>query len=241
MSQWITAKRLEGYRDDYKQENEDRAEIIEAGDALILVVADGVGGRANGGPAAQKTVDIARKAIGGERPNDEAQIWVERLAGIDRMLERDKNVGQTTAVIAAVASNGFGRGDKIVGASVGDSGAWLVMNDRVEDLTQRQIAKPHLGTGAASPVPFQCDWNEGTLLLGTDGLFKYADAARIAEIARHSDLEQAAQQLIELARLPSGAFQDDISVLLCRHKTIPDAKTGTPSLLKSIGKWLRRH
>ena len=242
MSKWITAKRLESYRDDFKQENEDRAEIIPAGDTIVLVVADGVGGRANGGPAAQKAVDIARKAVGGDRPNDEAQIWAERLAGIDRMLQRDKNVGEATAVIVAVTSNGFGRGDKIVGASAGDSNAWLIMEDRVEVLTQRQIPKPFLGSGAALPVSFECDWNEGTLLLGTDGLFKYADAERIAETARSADLEQAAQQLLELVRLPSGKFQDDIGVLLCRHANKPNAAS-SPSLLKSVGKllsWGRR-
>ena len=243
MGKWITAKRLEGVRDDYKQENEDRAEILQAGDTLVLIVADGVGGRANGGAAAQKTVDIVRKAVGGERPNDEAQVWTERLAGIDRMLQRDKNTGETTAVIAAVTSNGFGRLDKIVGASAGDSGAWLIMEDRVENLTQRQIGKPYLGWGAALPIPFECDWNEGTLLLGTDGLFKYADADRIADAARHPDLEHAAQQLLELVRLPSGKFQDDVSLLLCRHERKPNADTNAPSLLKSVKKllnWGRR-
>ena len=83
-----TARRLEGCPDGYKTENEDRAEITEAGDALVFVVADGVGGRPHGGAAAQRAVEIVQKAVRGERANDDAAIWAERLAGIDRLLLR---------------------------------------------------------------------------------------------------------------------------------------------------------
>ena len=48
--------------------------------------------------------------------------------------------------------------DGILGASVGDSGAWLVAPDGVLDLTAHQRRKPFPGTGMAVPVPFAAPW-----------------------------------------------------------------------------------
>jgi PPM family protein phosphatase len=104
----------------------------------------------------------------------------------------------------------------IVGASVGDSGAWLVTPQGSADLTENQRQKPFLGTGAAIPVPFKARRLDGTLLLASDGLFKYADWERIAEIARETDIQQAAGHLVDLVRLRSGSLPDDVSVILCR-------------------------
>jgi serine/threonine protein phosphatase PrpC len=56
----------------------------------------------------------------------------------------------------------------------------------------------------------------GTLLLASDGLFKYARRADIARIATGPDLEVTAAELIENVRLRSGDLQDDVSVVLCR-------------------------
>ena len=241
MKGFQTAWRLDGTVRGEKQENEDRVGVCEAHDALVLVVADGVGGRPGGGAASRRAVEIVRKAVTGERPNDEAQIWAERVAGIDRLLSRDKAAGETTLVIAAITG---GRVPRIVGASAGDSGAWLVTAAGVEDLTRRQAPKPYVGSSAALPVPFDAAWNEGTLLLATDGLFKYADRARILETVRGLDLEAAAQNLVELVRLPGGAFQDDIGILLCRReREVSSSSVPSGGLLKSVGKllnWGRR-
>ena len=241
MKGYTTAWRLEGNLDGDKTENEDRVAVCEAHDALVLIVADGVGGRPGGGAASRRAVEIVRKAVTGERPNDEAQIWAERVAGIDRLLSRDKEAGETTLVIAAITG---GRTPHIVGASAGDSGAWLVTAEGVEDLTRRQARKPYVGSSAALPVPFDAAWNDGTLLLATDGLFKYADPVRILETVRASDLEEAAQNLIELVRLPAGTFRDDIGILLCRRENSSSSASGASGgLLKSVGKllnWGRR-
>jgi serine/threonine protein phosphatase PrpC len=55
-----------------------------------------------------------------------------------------------------------------------------------------------------------------TLLVASDGLFKYAAHREIARLARAADLEVAARALIDLVRLPAGGLQDDVSVVLCR-------------------------
>lgn len=244
-----TAWRLEGFVEG-GNENEDRVGICEGADALVFVVADGAGGRAGGGVASRRAVEIVRKAITGERPNDDPQIWAERLAGIDRMLSRDKEAGETTALVVSISPvYGKSRTRRIVGASVGDSEAWRITPSGIEDLTRRQARKPLLGSGSALPVPFEAVWEEGTLLLGTDGLYKYVSQERIIEAALGTDLEQAAESLLALPRLPNGRQQDDVALLLCRceahqnTRQTQNASGGKPNLLKSIGNllnWGRR-
>jgi len=224
--------------------NQGRVGICEAADALVFIVADGADSLPGGDVASRRAVEIVRKAITGERPNDEAQIWAERLGGIDRLLSRDKNAGETTAVIASIVATS--RSTQIVGASVGDSEVWLITADGngVDRMTQRQTRRPLLGSSVALPVPFTSEWTEGTLLLATNSLFKHADHAQICMTAAGPDLEQAAQNLLDLTRLPNGVLQADVGLLLCRRIRKDADKGGkSGSLLQAVGKllnWGRR-
>ena len=56
-----TAVRLESYVEGYKKEIEDRAEIVRLEDRLILMVADGAGGRPGGARAAEQTAAFVRR------------------------------------------------------------------------------------------------------------------------------------------------------------------------------------
>ncbi len=205
-----TALRLEGYTDGYKRALEDRAEIWRLQDRLILAVADGAGGRTGGAQAADQAMAFLRREAARLRPDEDADIWCELLMECDRRLLEDSEAGETTAVVAMVAAGG------IVGASVGDSGAWIIRQEGIQDLTKRQIRKPFLGTGAALPLPFQSPLRDGTLLLASDGLFKYAGAEAIGRIILANDIETAAEELLDSVRLRSGNLQDDVAILLCR-------------------------
>lgn len=120
-----------------------------------------------------------------------------------------------------------------------------MIGDVVIDLTGRQRRKPLLGSGAAVPVGFSATWTAGfsttwtpgTLLIATDGLFKYAPARRVAEIARGADLAAAAEALVEQVRLPSGGLQDDVAVVLCRRSEAPPTRVIERGAV--VG-WLRR-
>lgn len=57
----------------------------------------------------------------------------------------------------------------------------------------------------------------GTLVVGSDGLFKYAPRVRLLELVRTTDLDLLPAALVQLARLPSGGLQDDIAVVVCRR------------------------
>jgi PPM family protein phosphatase len=143
---------------------------------------------------------------------DDPRAWCRILEESDAALADDPAAGETTAVVAVVTRRG------IAGASVGDSGAWIVTETGHEDLTENQHRKPGLGTGMVIAVPFAARRWTGTLLLASDGLLKYTSDEAICQVARGADLQSAASGLVDLVRLRSGGLPDDVAVLLCRPR-----------------------
>jgi serine/threonine protein phosphatase PrpC len=189
-------------------ELQDRAEYFRYGSDLIVVVADGAGGMSGGAEAAEFVVQQVRKAI--ESASLKVEELREFLISIDQQMAAAGHFGETTCVIVALSTG------RITGASVGDSGAWIISRTGIEDLTAHQCRKPFVGSGRAIPVGFDRRGLDGTLLVASDGLLKYTSPERIAATALSSDFEQAAKDLIKLVQYPSGAFPDDISVVLVR-------------------------
>jgi serine/threonine protein phosphatase PrpC len=194
-------------RDSFRETSEDRVEVRQLGDRVLIALADGAGGQSGGASAAEFAVRSMLEYKGAQ----DAAGWVMCLAEIDRRLSEGAGGGETTAVAALISP------ESIVGASVGDSGAWYVQDGGYQDLTQRQQRKPLLGSGVSVPVMFRHGTGEGVLLVATDGLLKYASAEMICEVARRSDLEQSTISLVDLVRLKSGALQDDVAIALCRR------------------------
>ena len=184
--------------------NEDRIEILRAGDQTILVVADGAGGISGGAQAAEVVCARIRSHVGEQRTD-----WKEVLRETDSFLVKESFGGESTGVVAEV------RAGMIRGASVGDSGAWLITSEGTTNLTERQMRKPLIGSGNANPKGFGPVPLRGRLLLATDGLLKYVAWNDIADIGSQGTLDDAVQALVTAARLPSGALQDDIAVVLC--------------------------
>jgi serine/threonine protein phosphatase PrpC len=189
------------------KELQDRAEIFWLGSHLVLAVADGAGGRSGAAEAAEFVTRRVKQTL--QPANLSPKGLSEFLKSIDQQMVAAGNVGETTCVIAALSGNG------IVGASVGDSGAWCISASGVDNLTGGQSRKPFLGAGGAMPFGFARDSLNGTLLVASDGLLKYTSAEQIAA-ALADDLEKYAQNLVGLVRYSSGVLPDDISILLAR-------------------------
>jgi len=188
-----------------REGKEDRAATFEYEEGLVAVVADGAGGMGGGARAAQAVVDAVQRAGWAS----DARAWVDLL----RRLDLEVGPGQTTAVVVAM-----GR-ERMVGASVGDSGAWWFDTTGEHELTRGQRRKPLLGSEEATPVEFVLESGRaGTLVLASDGLWKYVPWDRLPGALQTTPTE-AASRLVEMVRYPSGVLPDDVAVVVCRRET----------------------
>jgi PPM family protein phosphatase len=162
-----------------------------------IALADGAGGTSRAAEAANAVVAAAMT-------DDDDNDLLER---VDAQLIAQG--GQTTAVVLSLTRS------SVTGASVGDSQAWLV-GDAIVELTANQRRKPLVGDGCL-PVAFSHGpIGTATLVVGSDGLFGYAQRRAIALLATQKNLQRAAEQLIELVRLRTGDVPDDVTLVLAR-------------------------
>lgn len=181
---------------------QDRACVIDVPGGLVIALADGAGNSKTGGDVADAVI-AAAGAVGPVFDPGELIVEVDETC-----LGR----GEATAVIVRVSAAG------IVGASVGDSGACMVADGELVDLTEHQERKPLLGS-SCSPTPFGCGpvAPGATLLVASDGLLRYASNRRIAEAASLASLDDALAALVALVRLGDrGVLQDDLAIILVR-------------------------
>jgi len=190
-------------------QGQDRADVLQSAEGLVIVVADGAGGIIGGGEAADAVLAAFRMLPPTRDAITKYGFGARELLALDEMMYDDPQCGQAAAVAVAI---GHGM---VVGASVGDSQAWLIDQTGHASLTAGQARTPFLGSGGAVPRAFKTDAVQARLLVATDGLFRYAAAEDICEAARTGRVEDAAGALIELAQLPSGELMDDVAVVLC--------------------------
>ena len=187
------------------RESQDVVVVFTVEDGLLVVVADGAGGISGGRAAAEAVVGAVRAlvAAGGHLDPDRP---VRHLRSVDDGLVT-RAAGETTAVVVVVTNAG------VLGASVGDSEAWIVTATGIDDLTAAQD-RGRLGSGRADPKVLQRAFRGGKLVVGTDGLFKYLPREVIAEIARAQDPQAAGDEMVRRVRLPSGTLVDDVAVIV---------------------------
>lgn len=190
----------------FRERTEDRVLVWPVGEIWVVCVADGSGGVSGAAKAAETFVAGVRQAIDARAvdPTDPLAC-VGLLKVLDREIERDPVAGETTGIVLAVTPT------SVVGASVGDSRAWLFTKVATE-LTEGQARKPRLGTGGALPKAFTAP-SGGVLVAGTDGLFDYAAIADISAIARNGSLD-GADALVRLPVSRAKTFSDDVAVVI---------------------------
>jgi serine/threonine protein phosphatase PrpC len=222
--------------------NEDNYLMIP--DEGAYIVADGMGGHAAGEVASEMAVRIvARELVGAaEDPHDAAS---ERMRGalrtandqiFQRTVEEQDKRGMGTTVTAMLVN-----GPKYLIGQVGDSRAYILRDDRFEQLTkdhsyvQEQVDAGYLTPEQARVHPYsnvitRCvganedvwpDVYAGTLhendlyLLASDGLTGMLEDHEVAEILmRDTDLEQKLEELIADGNARGGL--DNITAVLVR-------------------------
>lgn len=204
--------------DSFRANAEDRLFIREVPGGVVVVLADGAGGIPGGGEAADRVVALARQALGSAAFDPfSSGAWVDLLRSADHEIEREREAGETTAVIVTAWER------HIWGASAGDSGALIVHPRGHDDLTANQKRKLRLGSGEAHPVPFERGEWDGCLVVASDGLFGYARPDALSRAVFDGDIDDAPGRLIECVRLPSGELVDDVAVAVIHREIVQTA------------------
>ena len=201
--------------------NQDRYAVLDCGNAILAVLADGAGGTGGGESAASLAIDFCLEAAR-KRPIDSGLACERPVYQADHEVLANADGGETTLVVV-VATTAV-----VFGASVGDSIAWLVEESgRVVDLTERQKRRPFLGSGEARPVAFGPTPLTGGLVLVSDGVHKYVPQKEVAIAVARMPPEQSVRavlaRLLELHRSPP----DDATILVCKFMASSLSKSGT--------------
>jgi serine/threonine protein phosphatase PrpC len=189
----------------YRRRCEDRVKVIEFDEGVVIVVADGAGGTGAGDQAAETVI---REITASASLDHDAEAWCDILRRTDLRV----GIGESTGVVVAWTLQG------IVGASVGDSQAWLIENDDVNNLTKRQFRKPLLGSSEACPIGFEHPSPQGLLLVCTDGFCNYVRRETLLRNVLWIDFAVLPHKLVEMVRLPSGELWDDVGIVACRPR-----------------------
>jgi serine/threonine protein phosphatase PrpC len=184
---------------------EDRISSVRRGDRTIFVIADGAGG-VSGGASAASALCVSLEASDGD-----AVDWGSWLTQCDRVMAASPTSGLAAAVVISVSDDGT-----VSGASVGDCEAWVFGQGDPVELTAHQARKPLLGDGDAMPTRFATRLSKGTLVVASDGLWKYVKHTTVAEKAIMRPMRQAVAALIDGVRLRNGSLQDDVAVMICQ-------------------------
>lgn len=230
----------------YRENNEDAIEVKQFPDMTIAIVADGMGGQAAGEIASKRAIEVIprelRKNISAGLTNDQIKTTIRKaivqaneeimaMGALDRDL---RNMG-TTVVMAL-----WRKGSELFIANVGDSRAYLVRDDTIEQLTidhslaQALVDNKTISAAEAREHRFRNvlwkylgskEVGEGPdvkviplkptdrFLLCTDGLTgPVPDSQLLSFIKEHPDVQQCADGLGQLA-LDNGS-RDNVSCIV---------------------------
>lgn len=186
-------------------ELQDRAEIFNSQGRTVIAVADGVGGLSGGTLAADTFVYNVQEAV---QYLTDAEKCRKLMMQVDWILSGDLNGPKTTGIVVVIDSK------RLFGAACGDSAARIYQADREIEVTPPGRSKPFLGSGSAPIADFEIELI-GTLVVATDGLWKYSKSPDIWRTIRNTVAERLAAALADLSRLQSGNLPDDIAVVTC--------------------------
>ncbi|MDB5802141.1 MAG: serine/threonine protein phosphatase [Rhodocyclales bacterium] len=199
---------------------------------LLAVVADGVGGHADGREAAEFTVRSLLSDYYATPDTWAVPHALDKVIGaanrwlVAQSAKRSQTAGMATTLSALVL-----RGRRWVVAHVGDSRIYLLRGGELKRLTKDHVWEhPELNTVLSRAVGLDqhltIDFSEGELVDGdtfvmlTDGVWATLRDARIqAIVEKHSDAQEAAFALAETA-VDSGT-QDNCTALVLRVESLP--------------------
>lgn len=241
-----------------RERNEDRADIIENNNALMMVLADGLGGYEGGDLAAQAIVSTLSKRFAGSAGNinDPQDFLTQAIASTHKtvieMGRRQKPpVKPRSTCVTCVIQDG-----QASWAHVGDSRLYLIRdgkvlfrtrdNSYVEKLFQQgKISREEMSTHpmknhlteclGGDPTPPMITRGKKTtlkendiIMLCSDGLWGALSDEVIARGISYPPLKQAVADLAEEAERISYPQSDNITIVAVKWKQHPDKQQSAP-------------
>ena len=213
------------------------------GGGVFAVVCDGMGGASGGNVASalgikvisDRLLEVYRENMPANSLHNllESAIAAANVEIFDTAMADNDLRGMGTTVVAVLITEG-----KVHIAHVGDSRAYLLTEDRMEQITrdhsivQSMVEKGQLTPDEAKNHPrkhfitralgveeaVECDYNEfsfpeeGILLLCTDGLTNMVETDEIERLVRAGEREDIPARLINAANMAGGS--DNITVVV---------------------------
>ena len=113
-----------------RQRSEDIIEIFSVGSQRVIILCDGAGGFGGGFEAATTCVSVVKDELLTKTKITQEDIY-ESIIKSCYKLSRG-NIGQTTAIVLVV------EGSVVIGASCGDSDAYMLMGEDIIHITEKQ-------------------------------------------------------------------------------------------------------
>ena len=237
-----------------RETNEDRLVVVDRGDAVLVVVADGMGGHRGGDIAAQIFVDTLEKIFRRvPLPLSKPKTFLHQAIDSAHQIicqERKKHKPsidpRTTCVVCILQEN------SATWAHVGDSRLYLLRNQKilartidhsyVEELfSQGLISEADMLTHPKRSYLTQCvggveqkpDVSYGgmellqehdVLVLCSDGFWTALDEPVLSAITEQADLDKSIHQLATMAESYSYPQSDNISAVALRVVSLAEAQ-----------------
>ncbi|SHN15608.1 Stp1/IreP family PP2C-type Ser/Thr phosphatase [Gracilibacillus kekensis] len=233
--------------------NEDAVAIFSNEEAILAIVADGMGGHQAGDVASQLAIDELEKywlAFEGTIAKDYFEKWLrETIIKVNNTVYQKSQSdieckGMGTTVVAAICTK-----DYLIIGHIGDSRAYLMNQSEWQQVTEdhslvgelvrtgqlsqedaevhprRNVILKALGTELnLEPDMYVTSWNEyDRLLICSDGLSNKLTDQELHEVIVHTNNEKISQTLIDMANNRGG--EDNISLAIIDQRD----KVGDPT------------
>ena len=226
-----------------RRENQDRIAYCYSRDALLMIVADGLGGHLHGEVAARIVVQVLSNAFRREaRPRlaDPARFLREQFLDAHVTIEKFTNVHRLaesplTTCVACIVQDGaacwghagdsrlyFIRGGRMLARTQDHSRVQqLVEQGRIrEESIAVHPFRNRITNCLGSVLPPRVELSEKTalepgdsILLCSDGFWSPLSSARIAAVLLRRGITEAMPELLDLAELHGGIECDNLSVV----------------------------
>jgi len=246
-----------------REENQDSLGVVETNDTKFFIVADGMGGVKGGAIASNLAVTALREVLESKGQLTEVEICEALGEANTRIFEKGMEDPALAGMGTTFVGLGFVDTTMYI-SSVGDSRAYRVRGNTIEQLTEdHTLVMELLRSGAISPeqagnhpvshmltrslgptpsVEVDC-WKcvdgpaAGDIyLLCSDGLYNLVGSEEFLDILQSSSLDEAVQELIDLANLRGGT--DNITVMLIKVDetfAVPASRYATPVEAEVLG------